>query len=305
MREKDYTLSQQYALIGLDGLDSLHPTVVKKAAVRGIKAARILEKLTADLDEGSLNAEGFKACLLEGTAEIKKLGKKEARELEREAVAPLEEDGAMEEIPDLLACDMNYYTSGIDIKTYRADSDLYIGITERVRAEILEEGAVSLEGVCLLWLFRECGCLHELFSGGERDVIRRRMQDVAAENPVYNAIWGAEFHNSVEMGVKNLLRNKKEFFKSSEYGQGVALAFPMLERRQAIFVDFVIFNTTVKERRIAMMEFIQSKGHYVEEIKRGPETLLKIDNGYYRIIPGTVTCARVPIQGARLSPVYR
>ena len=81
-----------------------------------------------------------------------------------------------------------------------------------------------------------------------------------------------------------------------------------LERRQAIFIDCVIFNTTLKERRIAAMEHLCKMGHYVEEIKNGSETLLKIDNAYYRIFPRTKMGAgykfRVPIQGVSLVPVY-
>lgn len=82
------------------------------------------------------------------------------------------------------------------------------------------------------------------------------------------------------------------------------LVFPFLERRSAIFIDFVVFGTDVKSRRIAVMEHLVSFGHYVEEVKLGSETLLKIDNAYYRIVPGTRTAYKVPIQGASLVPVY-
>ena len=89
------------------------------------------------------------------------------------------------------------------------------------------------------------------------------------------------------------------------YMQGVNLTFPFLERRQAVFVDFVIFGTTVSDRRTAMMSFLCEHGHFVEEVKNGTETLLKIDNIFYRIVPKTVSCQGIPVQGALLSPVYR
>lgn len=299
---KNYSLAQQYALIGLDGLDSLHPTVAKKAAVRGIAAAKLLEEILIDSEPG---AEEFQAALKAGILNVKDLNKKESAALEKETAALLEADGTLEEIPDLLACDMNYYTSGVDIKMYRTDADTYNGIVESVRAEILEDGPVTLECVCLLWLFRECGCLHELFSNDERDLIRDKMVTFSLENRIYQILWEAEFHSGLEMGVKSFLQKKNELFKKNQYMQGVALAFPILERRQSVFVDFVIFNTSVSDRRMAMMEFLCSKGHYVEEVRNGTETLLKIDNAYYRVVPDTVICAHVPIQGARLSPVYR
>lgn len=64
------------------------------------------------------------------------------------------------------------------------------------------------------------------------------------------------------------------------------------------------FGTSVEERRIAVIEHISSMGHYVEEVKNGSETLLKIDNVYYRIFPRSMQMARVPIQGVELVPVY-
>lgn len=72
-----------------------------------------------------------------------------------------------------------------------------------------------------------------------------------------------------------------------------------------MFVDFVIFGTTVSDRRTAMMSFLCEHGHFVEEVKNGTETLLKIDNIFYRIVPKTVSCQGIPVQGALLSPVYR
>ena len=52
------------------------------------------------------------------------------------------------------------------------------------------------------------------------------------------------------------------------------------------------------------MEHLTKMGHYVEEVKSGSETLLKVDNAYYRIFPMTKRAYKVPIQGANLVPVY-
>ena len=54
-----------------------------------------------------------------------------------------------------------------------------------------------------------------------------------------------------------------------------------------------------------MMDFLSKRGHSVEEVKNGTETLLRIDNMYYRMWPKTVSCGRVPIQGVSLLPVYQ
>ena len=64
-------------------------------------------------------------------------------------------------------------------------------------------------------------------------------------------------------------------------------------------------GTDVQSRRIAVMEHLSKMGHYVEEVKSGSETLLKIDNAYYRIFPTVKRAYKVPIQGANLVPVYQ
>ena len=38
---KELSLSQQYAVIALDGQESLHPSVSKSAVIRGIAAANL------------------------------------------------------------------------------------------------------------------------------------------------------------------------------------------------------------------------------------------------------------------------
>ena len=47
---KELSLSQQYAVIALDGQESLHPSVSKSAVIRGIAAAKVLEEVV-DTDE--------------------------------------------------------------------------------------------------------------------------------------------------------------------------------------------------------------------------------------------------------------
>ena len=42
---KDLTLSQQYALLALDGQESIHPSVAKSAVLRAVSAARVLERI--------------------------------------------------------------------------------------------------------------------------------------------------------------------------------------------------------------------------------------------------------------------
>ena len=294
---KDWKLSEQYAIVALNGLESLHASMAKDAVLRGIAAAKVLEPYIGEEDSV------FLTKLEEAVERAKSIKKKEKKELEEEMTAVLKAEGVLEIVPDLLGCDMDYYTSGVELKAYRSEESIYLRIREGLRAEILEEGEISRECALILWLFRESGCIHDLFSVEEQNKVQQRMLDMAAQEPIVQELWQSEFYSAVEKFVEKFLRTKRNLFKNP-YLQGVNLVFPFLERRSAIFIDFVVFGTDVKSRRIAVMEHLVSFGHYVEEVKLGSETLLKIDNAYYRIVPGTRTAYKVPIQGASLVPVY-
>ncbi|OUO24529.1 hypothetical protein B5F86_15025 [Lachnoclostridium sp. An298] len=299
---KELVLSRQYAVIALDGLESLHPSMAKSAVIRAIAAAKVMEEVMHT--EAESDPAVFIPKLNEAVEEVKDLRKKDEKQIEEEMAALLEADGLMEQIPDILGCDMDYYTSGVELKAYRSDEDTYIRIREGLRAEILEEGVISTECAVLLWLLRESGCIHDLFSVSEQDQVQRRMTDAAAENEIFRAMWQTEFHSAVESFAGRFLRAKHNLFKNP-YLEGVNLIFPYLERRKAIFIDFVVLGTDVQSRRIAVMEHLSKMGHYVEEVKSGSETLLKIDNAYYRIFPTVKRAYKVPIQGANLVPVYQ
>ena len=299
---KELVLSRQYAVIALDGLESLHPSMAKSAVIRAIAAAKVMEEVMHT--EAESDPAVFILKLNEAVEGVKDLRKKDEKQIEEEMAALLEADGLMEQIPDILGCDMDYYTAGVELKAYRSDEDTYIRIREGLRAEILEEGVISTECAVLLWLLRESGCIHDLFSVSEQDQVQRRMTDAAAENEIFHAMWQTEFHSAVESFAGRFLRAKHNLFKNP-YLEGVNLIFPYLERRKAIFIDFVVLGTDVQSRRIAVMEHLSKMGHYVEEVKSGSETLLKIDNAYYRIFPTVKRAYKVPIQGANLVPVYQ
>lgn len=299
---KDYMLSQQYALIGLDGLDSHYSSNAKKAALRAIFAAKFLETLLEQFEQ--MNADVFHQKLNDQIRHIRRLSKKEFSFLEKDTTDFLLADGAFEIIPDLLGCDINYYTSSVDLNVYRCAPDAYRSVTESVRAEILEDGPVTTETFFLLWLFRESGCFHDIFSRAEQEILEQRVLTFTTADDRLRILWEAEFRNPLEACVTTFLQKKHALFKDP-FWQGVNLNFPFLERRQAVFVDFVVLGTSVADRRAAMICFLREKGHYVEELKNGSETLLKVDNNCYRIFPATITAYHVPIQGARLVPAYR
>ena len=77
-------------------------------------------------------------------------------------------------------------------------------------------------------------------------------------------VWQHPVSGQVCCGSRNFIKplkvwgqpfKEKKNFSESLYAGGKS-TFPFLERRQAVFVDFVIFGTTVSDRRTAMMSFL-------------------------------------------------
>ncbi|NLL75971.1 MAG: hypothetical protein GX235_01800 [Clostridiales bacterium] len=296
----NYTIKEQFALVALNGQDSKNNSLAKKAAIVGIEAASILQRLLMDelrdIDE-------FKVCLEQELKGIKKISYKRSRMIESEIVAILKAEKALKEIPNLLGCDMNYYTAKIIMREYKSNEEVYQNITEGVKAIILEPGEVPEETLALLWLFRECGCMHDIFSIEEQKRVQERLIELAAENQLYKIILEQEFYSGKRQTYLNFLSWKHNLFKNP-YLEGINLLFPFFDRKQAVFIDMVILGTTVKDRRENAMQFLRENGHSCEEMRIGSETLVKIDNGYYRIWPSSRSC-KVPIQGVELLPVYR
>lgn len=297
---KELILSQQYALLALNGQESLHPSVAKNAVLRAVAAARVLE---TELGRDTNSFLEFSAALQKAVQIAKTLKKKEASQIEQEVVNALKAEELLKEVPDLLGCDMDYDTSGIELKAYLSDEISYVRIKEGLRAEILEDGPISLEYAVLLWLLRESGCIHDLFSISEQSRVEERMTETAAQDEQYRTLWEAEFHSIFEGAMNRFVKTKSKLFKNP-YLEGVNLAFPYLDRRKSVFIDMVIWGTNVADRRAVAVEYLSKKGFIVEEIRIGSETLLKIGNIYYRIFPMTKTAYKVPIQGVNLVPAY-
>ena len=297
---KELILSQQYALLALNGQESLHPSVAKNAVLRAVAAARVLE---TELGRDTNSFSEFSAALQKAVQIAKTLKKKEASQIEQEVVNALKAEELLKEVPDLQGCDMDYDTSGIELKAYLSDEISYVRIKEGLRAEILEDGPISLEYAVLLWLLRESGCIHDLFSISEQSRVEERMTEGAAQDEQYRTLWEAEFHSIFEGVMNRFVKTKSKLFKNP-YLEGVNLAFPYLDRRKSVFIDMVIWGTNVADRRAAAIEYLSKKGFTVEEIRIGSETLLKIGNICCRIFPMTKTAYKVPIQGVNLVPAY-
>ncbi len=298
---RELTVAEQFALVSLTGQDSKHETAAKKMAVIGIAVAQMMQNILLEDTEDDILK--LKPQLEEQVSLIKKMGAKQRYEVEKEIVDRLKAEEIITEIPSLLGCDLNYYTSNITMREYKSDEKLYMQITESIRAMILEPGEIPQEPLILLWLLRECGCMCDVFSVSEQNTVENRLVEISLANSLYQMILNMEFHDRALAVYKKFLSKKRILFKNP-YLEGVNLLFPFLDRRQAIFIDMVVLGTTVKDRRQTAIDFLIKNGHSCEEIKSGTETIIKIDNGYYRIFPATRSY-RFPVQGIELLPVYK
>ena len=113
---KELVLSRQYAVIALDGLESLHPSMAKSAVIRAIAAAKVMEEVMHT--EAESDPAVFIPKLNEAVEGVKDLRKKDEKQIEEEMAALLEADGLMEQIPDILG-----YIAVTRIRTSGSEKD--------------------------------------------------------------------------------------------------------------------------------------------------------------------------------------
>ncbi|MGG6310310.1 GPP34 family phosphoprotein [Paenibacillus macerans] len=326
----ELTLAQTFSMIALNAQRSNHMTAVKKVALRAMAAAVILEVYldggftarngTEELaigqdtqDSGGLTAyrglilkplrsraHGRHAQLQWWLKRASSLSKRRLVRLERAIARSLMDLGMLEEIPNLLGCDMFYESAGVSIKEYRCDMHEYTRITEEIRAEILEDGPVNDETICLLWLLRESGCLPDFFSRHELDKVAARMNDLDQANRLAHKMFLIRIRRGWGIAVKHFLHLKTAFVRTT-VGTGILFLFPLLERSQAVFIETEAWFSNSRKRLDAVQQRLESQGHAFTVLKDGEIPAIKIDNLVYEAVPHFVGM-RVPIQGVRLLP---
>ncbi len=328
----DLKLSQSFSLIALNAQDSLYMTTAKKAALRCMAASVILEIYL----EGGFMQSGDKLSAKRGTDDLSNLlpyrdavldplirrdpkinrnlnwWLKRASALPMGKLAQLEYAMAdslkymdlLEEIPQLLGCDLYYVTSGVSVREYRGDIDEYSAQTEYIRAEILEDGSVTDETICMLWLLRESGCMHDFFSRNELEKVAVRMDGLAHSSPLAKQIYPMRIHRGAELAIKEMLHMKSAVL-TTPMGSGINFAFPILERSHSVFIDTEEWFPDPQKRLEDVEARLSGNGHVYKTISRnGPVSLIKIDNIIYEAVPQAITVSRVPIHGVRLLPRY-
>jgi len=324
MRELSFALS--FSVMALNAQDSLRLTNAKKVSLRCMAAAAILELY---MDNGFTKEGEFltfrreelqsavipmylesvvkillgkneiiSATLPDYLSMVTKLSKRMLVEVEQGFAVFLKEANALEEIPALLGCDLEYVSAGISMKEYRSHSDLYTRITESLRAEILEEGIMTDEAILMLWLLRESGCFYDLFSKVELKRVAERMYELLDSSFLAKQVYPIQIHKSIETAIKNFLKIKKEVM-STPTGSGINFIFPLIERSQSVFIDTEEYFANKADRLSDVKARLESKGHTFAVIREGEVPLIKIDNVLYEAVPSAKQY-RIPVHGVRL-----
>ncbi|WP_339168474.1 MULTISPECIES: hypothetical protein [unclassified Paenibacillus] len=324
----DLKLAPSFSLIALNAQRSLQMTTVKKVSLRCMAAAVILElylegcftqsenKLTLhkealDQSHSTLYRETVLQPLLQNSAEVtgdlnwwlKKASRKSNHQLKKFETAIsdyLQAMNLLEDIPSLIGSDMYFDSAEVEIRAYRSNMEAYTSITENMRAEILEEGPVTDQVICMLWLLRECGCMHDFFSLNELEEVNIKLHDLYQSNLWAKALFPIQIRQGVELGIKRFLALKTKFAKTF-IGSSLNLIFPALERSRAVFIETESWFDNSNQRLDAVITRLMSYGHEVKVLERGSIATLKIDNLLYDAIPHFVMM-KVPIQGVRLIP---
>lgn len=288
---QELTLQERFALISLNALDSIHMTTAKKSALRCISAAKVLG---AYMDGLWPSAEQLKEKLRSAAD----LSSKDMKELESTINGDLTGRKLLHEIPNLLACDMNYVTACVDIFEYRCDPEVYTQQIKQMRTNLMEEGNTSDEVICLFWLLRESSCFYDLFPDGEMEHVSARINKLYLDTALAKKLFPVVIHNAFEAFGQKFLKKKKEFF-TTQLGTGILFNCPVLERSQSIFIEADQWFSNADKRLDCVLNRLNSQGHAVEVLRTGTVPLLKIDNLFYECVP-TQVMAGTSIQGVRL-----
>ncbi len=323
---RELKLSQRFSMIALNAEDSINMTTTKKVSLRCIAAAVVLEtyldnELTNEkgklylnksfLDNSNISlykevifktifskSEEVEENLNWWLAKVSNLSKKHFKELERAITDSLKGYGYMEEIPNLLGCDMYYKTAGLSLKEYRSNINEYPRVVEGLKAEVLEEGELNYESMFMLWLLRESGCMSEVFSKGDLELVIKNMQNLALKNNFLKNLFDIHIYHGVEIAVKGFLNMKRNAIKTPT-GIGINFVFPVIERSQSIFIDTEEWFSKAKERLNDVKKRLEENGHTYTIVREGDVPLIKIDNILYEAIPEAII-GRIPIHGVRL-----
>jgi len=284
----DLTISERFALISFNGKESEHRTTAKQCVLKALAAAVYLEeKYDSAIDTWNFNEKEIRYA-------IKKCNKKA---MEHRIAEHLENNNLISKVSSLLGCDL-YYGKNIKLKVYVSDTKEFECQLDLLKAEFLEEGAISEVGMIMVWLLKEALCFHEVFSVYEQDKIAKRMTELRSESTLAKTLFPIEIRSIWGTVAKGYLRMKSQA-AATDTGIGLNFLFPFIDREQSIFIDTKEYFPNAEMRLENVLERVALQGHTCEVLRTGTVPVVKIDNIKYELVPEAVA-GRIPIHGVRL-----
>lgn len=296
------SLQDRFSLISLNALNSTRNSTAKKAAIRCISAAGVLDQFLQETEELTEDSDEYRSRLDALSVSLKEaahLSSSAAKELEHTVYTRLNNLGLMTEASSLVSCDLEFSSAGNKILEYRTDSDEYSRQTESLRAELMEEGNVFDETVCMLWLLRESSCFYDLFSREEQKYLTSRINELYLNSLLAKTLLSVSIHNALDSAALGLFSKKKAIF-STQLGTGVLFQVPFMERSSAVFIESEELYCNAEKRLESVIARLEENGNEVHVIRAGTVPLLQIDNLYYECIPTQHKYYRVPVFGVQL-----
>lgn len=296
------SLQDRFSLISLNALNSTRNSTAKKAAIRCISADGVLDRFLQETEELTEDSDEYRSRLDALSVSLKEaahLSSSAAKELEHTVYTRLNNLGLMTEASSLVSCDLEFSSAGNKILEYRTDSDEYSRQTESLRAELMEEGNVFDETVCMLWLLRESSCFYDLFSREEQKYLTSRINELYLNSLLAKTLLSVSIHNALDSAALGLFSKKKAIF-STQLGTGVLFQVPFMERSSAVFIESEELYCNAEKRLESVIARLEENGNEVHVIRAGTVPLLQIDNLYYECIPTQHKYYRVPVFGVQL-----
>ena len=296
------SLQDRFSLISLNALNSTRNSTAKKAAIRCISASGVLDRFLQETEELTEDSDEYRSRLDALSVSLKEaahLSSSAAKELEHTVYTRLNNLGLMTEASSLVSCDLEFSSAGNKILEYRTDSDEYSRQTESLRAELMEEGNVFDETVCMLWLLRESSCFYDLFSREEQKYLTSRINELYLNSLLAKTLLSVSIHNALDSAALGLFSKKKAIF-STQLGTGVLFQVPFMERSSAVFIESEELYCNAEKRLESVIARLEENGNEVHVIRAGTVPLLQIDNLYYECIPTQHKYYRVPVFGVQL-----
>lgn len=296
------SLQDRFSLISLNALNSTRNSTAKKVAIRCISSAGVLDRFLQETEELTEDSDEYRSRLDALSVSLKEaahLSSSAAKELEHTVYTRLNNLGLMTEASSLVSCDLEFSSAGNKILEYRTDSDEYSRQTESLRAELMEEGNVFDETVCMLWLLRESSCFYDLFSKEEQKYLTSRINELYLNSLLAKTLLSVSIHNALDSAALGLFSKKKAIF-STQLGTGVLFQVPFMERSSAVFIESEELYCNAEKRLESVIARLEENGNEVHVIRAGTVPLLQIDNLYYECIPTQHKYYRVPVFGVQL-----